>query len=474
MLKSQVKKRDQHVLTVLLTALVGAALFLMASFSSGHAQTVEELPPSEGMSKVLDVIDRDPYKSVAALEVIAERGKPDVSHALIELMRFFPFLQEELIAALVAITGDNPGEELSDWVLWSQKNGDIESFPDYDRFKGDLYANIDQDFRLFLNPGVKHTIRLEDVTWGGVAKDGIPSLDNPTHVTPAEATYITPDELVFGVEINGDARAYPLRIMDWHEMFNDVVGDVPVALAYCTLCASGILFETDVEGQPEPFSFGSSGFLYQSNKLMYDRQTLTMWNQFTGKPVVGDLVGSDVRLKARPVAITRWADWFAAHPDTKVLSIETGFDREYTPGKPYGDYFNSPDLMFPVNFEDASRPPKSYVYAVRLLDDQKAWPLDAFTDMPVINDEMGGEAVVLIGEVQSRTVRAYRRGDNTFDKPSGTSEAPRLLDTSGAAWTVTEDALEGPDGAVLERLPGHIGYWFAFRQYYPDAAVYGG
>ena len=131
-------------------------------------------------------------------------------------------------------------------------------------------------------------------------------------------------------------------------MFNDVVGGVPVALAYCTLCGSGILFETLVEGRSEPFVFGSSGFLYRSNKLMYDRQTNSLWNQFLGRPVVGPLTGSGLEFKIRPVAITRWGDWRDRHPQTKVLSLETGYARDYRPGKPYGAYFASPELMFPA------------------------------------------------------------------------------------------------------------------------------
>ena len=112
----------------------------------------------------------------------------------------------------------------------------------------------------------------------------------PLSASPASAaSYLNPDDPVFGVEINGDARAYPLRIANWHEMVNDVVGGVPVSLAYCTLCGSGILFDGRVAGRAEPFTFGSSGLLYRSNKLMYDRQTDSLWEQLAGHPVTGSL-----------------------------------------------------------------------------------------------------------------------------------------------------------------------------------------
>jgi len=154
-------------------------------------------------------------------------------------------------------------------------------------------------------------IPTSNVADGGPGKDGIPALVNPKLIAPQEAAYLIPEELVFGVKINGDVRAYPLRVLDWHEMFNDVIGGVPVSLAYCTLCGSGILYETTVAGRDQPFEFGSSGFLYRSNKLMYDRETNSLWNQFTGSPVVGELTNSGIVLKTRPVAITTWEDWFA-------------------------------------------------------------------------------------------------------------------------------------------------------------------
>lgn len=237
-------------------------------------------------------------------------------------------------------------------MLWQEGRPDIAPFEGFDAYKAWVYSHIDPNLGAFFYAGIPHTIRLKEIVWGGGVKDGIPALVNPTLVAPDEAEYITPDELVFGVEICGAARAYRLRMMDWHEMFNDMIGGVPVALAYCTLCDSGILFETAVAGHDKPFEFGSSGFPYRSNKLMFDRQTDTLRNQFTGKPAAGPLVESDIALKVRPVAINSWAKWLARHPDTTVLSIETGFDRDYTPGRSYGPYFESPDLMFPARVHD--------------------------------------------------------------------------------------------------------------------------
>ena len=290
---------------------------------------------------------------------------------------------------------------------------------------------------------------------------------DPPLLWVSEAGFLSDQELVFGVEINGDARAYPLRILDWHEMFNDVIGGVPVALAYCTLCASGILFETRVEGRETRFVFGSSGLLYRSNKLMYDQQTHSLWNQFTGRPVVGRLTGSGIELKLRPVTITSWARWLARHPDTKVLSLDTGYARDYRPGRPYGDYFASPELMFPALVARDELRPKDYVFALRHGLASKGYPLTAFQGGTVINDRIGDLDVVLIGDAASRSVRAYAAEGRVF-----AAAGEGRLSAGGETWRIEEEALVAAGGARLDRLPGHIAYWFAWVGYYGDAPLY--
>ena len=437
-----------------------AALFFLGLSIALHAHAAEAADEEEVGLIAAQVLSDNPETRSTALDVLVERGKPDVAAALIEVMRFIRD-DGSIDRALAKLTGEEPGRDWGDWMLWQQAHPEILPFEDFDAFKADVMAAIDPNFRQFLQPGIKHDIRLEEITWGGVVKDGIPALTSPKHITPEEATYITDEELVFGVEIKGDARAYPLRIMDWHEMFNDVVGGVPVSLAYCTLCGSGILYDTSVEGRDRPLVFGSSGFLYRSNKLMYDQETLSLWNQFTGKPVVGPLTGSGIELKLLPVAITSWAAWHKQHPNTKVLSLETGFDRDYTPGRPYGAYFASADLMFPALVEDKRLEAKDYVYAIRVDGLAKAWPLLDFKGGRVINDRIGDLPIVLIGDTDTRTVRAYLRADDQEVMVSGDSSL--VVVSGGDVWKIEEAGLVASDGRTMERLPGHIAYWFAWQ-----------
>ncbi|MEM9269942.1 MAG: DUF3179 domain-containing (seleno)protein, partial [Pseudomonadota bacterium] len=175
-----------------------------------------------------------------------------------------------------------------------------------------------------------------------------------------------------------------------------------------------------------------------------------------------------IRLKIRPVAITTWQDWRNTHPGTTVLSLETGHFRDYGSGVVYRDYFSSPDLMFPALVDQSQLQQKDYVYGIRQVGGAKAWALDAFGPEPVINDRVGLTNVVVIGDPQTRTVRAYDRGDLTFS-----AGANGAIIGPGGEWQVTEAALEGPDGTKLPRVPGHISYWFAWDGYLgAESALY--
>jgi len=192
---------------------------------------------------------------------------------------------------------------------------------------------------------------------------------------------------------------------------------------------------------------------------MYDQETKSLWNQFTGKPVVGALNGSGIELDVLPVAITSWSDWHEKHPDTKVLSLETGFNRDYTPGRPYGTYFSSAELMFPALVDDKRLEPKDYVYAVRVDGLAKAWPLTDFEGGKVVNDRIDDLPVTLVGDAETRTVRAYLRDDvvvRATDDPATVKVGDRLMQ-------VKEEGLVAEDGTTFERLPGHIAFWFAWQ-----------
>lgn len=450
----------------LMLLLAGIALALLAG---GQPRAAEDGELVAFASQALVFGDGEEF--AAAVDYLADRGQADVAAAAILGLRYHPAGRAALVGLLERLTGatldGQPGSTWHAWMLWQETHPEVRPHPSFAAITLEVLRRLDPRFLEFFPPGAlapeRLRIRLEEITWGGVpALDGIPALDAPAMIPAAAAGYLLDDDLVFGVAINGDRRAYPLRILAWHEMMNDVVGGVPVALAYCTLCGAGILYETKVEGRDEPLRFGSSGLLYRSNKLMFDWQTESLWNQFTGEPAVGPLVDSGIVLRQRPVAVTSWADWRARHPQTTVLALETGYARDYRSGAAYADYFASPELMFPAVVRDQSLAPKDVVFGLRLTGAAKAWPLEAFAGGRVINDRIGNQAVVLLGDAGRQEVRAYQRGERSF---AAGPDAASLIDQAGVAWQVGEEALVGPGGQRLPRLAGHLAYWFAWDSY---------
>jgi len=220
------------------------------------------------------------------------------------------------------------------------------------------------------------------------------------------------------------------------------------------------------------FVFGSSGFLFRSNKLMYDQQTKSLWHHMRGEPVVGPLADSGIRLTPRPVVTTSWREWVRQHPRTVVLDIDTGHVRDYTPGRPYGTYYASPETMFPVFPRSSRLATKDVVFVLRLDPDRKVYPLGAFDREPVVNDAVGPTPVVLVGRSATRTVRAYERGNLRFR--SGADPDELIEEGTGARWRIEEEALvPAPGGQSLARLAGHLAFWFGWFAFHPDTPVYG-
>jgi len=231
------------------------ALFLVTTLTSlPHASEDDFLALSKDM-----LIGTDAERGAAA-EILMARGDPDMIPSLVLLMRIggSHLVTQRVLQALT-------GEELKTWrdaMHYQEAHPEIAPHPSYYDLKFWYWGGIDEGFLSFFNDPLDPNelrIRFEEITWGGALYDAIPPLDNPTLMAAQDSDYLLETDLVFGIEINGDARAYPLRIMGWHEMLNDVIGGVPVALAYCTLCGAGILFETKLEEREDPFIFGSSG-----------------------------------------------------------------------------------------------------------------------------------------------------------------------------------------------------------------------
>ena len=237
--------------------------------------------------------------------------------------------------------------------------------------------------------GVKYIVDPEKLVSGGPPKDGIPSIDNPRFVSVEEADqWIQDNELVLAIIYKGVKRVYPLQIMVWHEIVNDVIAGDPMLITYCPLCGSGITYDRTLDG--EEVEFGVSGKLYNSNLVMYDRKTNSYWSQIDGLAIVGEFAGR--RLTSVSIDTVVWRDWKEAHPDSEVLSQDTGFARPYG-SDPYGSYYEDSFIWFPLEDRNDIIHPKTVVFGIEVSGVYKAYEEDDLKELGSIEDAVGGTRI---------------------------------------------------------------------------------
>ncbi len=320
---------------------------------------------------------------------------------------------------------------------------------------------------IMVTNGLKHIVPLDKIKSGGPPKDGIPSIDNPKFVPVSESQFVPDTTFVIGLDINGEKRAYPLFIMVWHEIVNDSIGGVPVAVTYCPLCFTNQVFERVIDGKE--VEFGTSGKLYNSNLVMYDRLTDSYWSQALGVAITGELTGYE--LKRIPFDVISWADWKTLHPDTLVLTTETGHIRSYGVD-PYGDYYTDPRILFPVEHEDDRMHPKELILGFHESDVYKAYKQDDVESAIVINDIFNNKPMMLVS-LFSGDSRAFDRTVDgkvlTFDFVDDV-----IIDLeSKSKWNYDGVAISGSmEGKQLVRLPFNPGFWFEWVAFHPDTEVY--
>jgi hypothetical protein len=330
----------------------------------------------------------------------------------------------------------------------------------------------------------KTTIDLAELISGGVTRDGIPSINDPAHEsTDNAAQWLVDTEPVIVLDIEGDARAYPLSILTRHEIVNDTVGGVPVAVTFCPLCNSALVFDRRVNG--DIYEFGVSGLLRNSDLVMYDRSTESLWQQFTGEGIVGEHAG-DV-LAIVPSSIVSFADFIETHPDGRVLSTggRTYGRNPYTyydsgTGKPFL-FFGEPDDRLPLMLR---------VVGFTTGDRTVAYPYDVLSRERAVNDTVGGQDIVIFFRfgtssaldspiiAEGRDVGAATVFDPTLDGEKLTFffDGEHFVDEqTNSTWTLLGKATGGP---LTERelipLAHSDHFWFSWAAFYPDTSIYPG
>jgi hypothetical protein len=322
-----------------------------------------------------------------------------------------------------------------------------------------------------------------EIIAGGPPPDGIPPIDEPRFLPTGAVDFLTDAEPVLAFEIDGDARAYPIQVMIWHEIVNDTVGGVPVSVTYCPLCNTAVAVDRRVGERV--LSFGTSGKLYQSALVMYDRQTQSLWSHFTGQAIAGVLTGTD--LERLPVATVAWDTWRNAHPDGLVLSRETGHNRDYG-RNPYPGYDNVDNPPFLFDGEvDGRLAAKTRVVGVGLDSTPTAIQLEPLLDVGVVMFDLGVMSAVawaLPGTTSALDDRSITQGRDVgatgvFHAARGgemlsfTRSDDGFVDAeTGSSWDVLGRAIAGPlAGTRLEPIEHVDTFWFAWAAFAPDTVV---
>lgn len=400
-------------------------------------------PLEPGLEAELDEVLGDlTFLARGDLAAIGASGDVRVAWVLVDLLRFHQGgpVSDEIVAALVELTGVNPDGDAVAWVAFSDLllAWDIPAPPDYLDRKRAIYLASDARWEPFFDEDGELDWR--EVTWGGVSRDGIEALVDPDTVPGDEVPWLDDAEIVFGLEIGGEARAYPRRILEVHEMANDTLGGRRIALSYCTLCGSPIPYLVEgVETVDEPLELRTSGLLQRSNKLMYDVQTESLFDQFAGTAVTGPLREAGVTLEALPLAVTTWAEWFAEHPGTDVVDIPEDRGGERGLEIYAGDLFERRDAdgpIFPTGERDDRLAEQTRVFGVET-------PRGAAVAFPV--DE-AREALASGEVVRAGGVEVHIEGGGLVARPQ--------------------------DGGPM--LRAHEAFWFAWSQFRPDTLLWEG
>lgn len=285
-----------------------------------------------------------------------------------------------------------------------------------------------QDFKGF---DVENAIiPLENIMDGGPPKDGIPAINHPKFIMASESR-LKNNSRILGVFYNDIAKAYPIAILNFHEIVNDFFGLKPMVVTYCPLCGSGIAFDAEINGTAR--SFGVSGLLYNSDMLLYDRQTESLWSQLMMQSISGQLVGE--KLSMLPTENTTWEKWKQKHPATKVLSFDTGFNRNYD-SNPYPNYDSSKSVYFPVRDQSPLFHPKELVVGIEIEGKFKAYPFSELkkSKYGIVNDTFQNKKLQVLYDNVHNSTEVF----DAFNRP----------------------------------IPAITNFWFAWYAFHPETEVY--
>ncbi len=317
----------------------------------------------------------------------------------------------------------------------------------------------------------------------GEGENDIPAINDPDFVPVGEVDFLADSSLVIGIKVNDQIKAYPLSILNWHEIVNDNIGAIPIAITYATLNGSGIAFERRTANNQVLFKLSVSGLLYNSNLIAFDESPDNAWLQFERRAVNGSIIEQEVtnkKLKEYPVIEMNWGAWRLLFPNSQVLTTKTGFNRPYQT-YPYGDYRTDTTVLFDltVPLETLPRPIpyKEKGLGVIIGEDAKVYPMSLFPEKGhrIIHDEFRGVPLVVIGSQEKELIVAYNRERADGSVSTFSIADPSMLiikDESGQEFNVLGETIDLVSKEDLKPVTSNIAYWFSWPAFFPNVEIY--
>ncbi len=409
------------------------------------------------------------------LETIALSGDERFIAPLVDLLWLELGWERWALEALTAITGERfiDGYE---WSLWLASTRP--PLPDgYVQWKGRLLSLVDSRYVELFPADGNLAVRPDELVWARTAPDETPPLVEPAIVHRIEQRYLNDDDIVFGVFVDGQARAYPERILAWHEVVTDELNERPLLVTHCTPCGGAVVYEAAASDGVR-YTFGNSGLVYHSRRVLYDQETNSLWDQLTGQSIAGPAITEDISLTPHTILRTTWAEWAARHPNTTVLALDTGTIRNYDPGVALAEEIAAPGPLFPAALPSpnsgGSIEPKTLIVGLTIEGESRAYPIALVESFGILHDTLGGQDIVLVARGSGLGVVAYREHEITIDYLSGPSDALEAVDIDGERWFLDEEKLVNVIDTRLRRaVPLRISYWFAWQDAYPETTLAG-
>jgi len=411
--------------------------------------------------------------TVEAIEAMGASRDPRLIAPLIDMRWLAVGWARWIEEALEALTGRRLNDPAA-WYAWAATQ-ELRLPPGYIGWKGRLLSFIDPRYAELLSDDREYKLRPELLIWSRAAPNEVEPLRDPPLVHRVEERYLSEDDVVYGLLLNGESRAYPRRIVSWHEIIEEEVGGEPVVIAFCRPCGGAVAFDPRVGEQR--YTLGVSGLIHDSRSLLFDEETGSLWDLLSGRPVAGPLLDQGIELARYRLLTATWSDWSDRHHATFTLDLNTGHVRDYSPGAGLGSETESDTPQYPIVAIDDRLPPEERVVGVVIDGEARAYPASMLRSREVVHDNVGGAAIVLLSEGAGAAIRIYHAAGLEV---TGLTENDRDLIASGddgsdgTRWFVQEDALVSTeDGRRYSSLPGDEFYWFAWAQMHPQTTIWG-